>query len=254
MVDAHCHLQDLENPSEELMRASQVGVSLLICPGAGMVSSKKAVILAKQYSEVWAAVGLGYGSRYSNLNSISKKLLEMAKNKKVVGIGECGLDWWEGMDENAKLKQQDLFKMHIAVAQQLDLPIIVHCREAFEDVYNLVKDTDLKGQLHCFTGNTYWMEKFVNLGWYISFGGILTFKKSEALRDVLKVTPNNKLLIETDSPYLSPEPIRSKKNSPANVKIIAETVARIKNVSVEEVGLLSTTNLKNLFDKIIYDP
>ncbi len=248
MTDSHCHLVDEKYYPKEtdqiVQNAVNVGVEKLISAGAGFEHSKQTVLLAEKYESVYATVGMGYepDERY-RLNN----LRDLLKSKKVVAIGECGLDFLPETTDELKKKQVELFTEHIALAKEMKLPLIVHCRNAFETVFELVKDTGVLGQLHCFTGHEQWMRRFVDLGWYISFGGIVTFKKSEELREVLKQTPQERILIETDSPYLSPEPLRSERNEPANLKIIAEQVANVRSETFESVASYTSQNAVRLF-------
>jgi len=247
MVDAHCHLYELENSDTEIQRFKDEGGKLLICAGASIEGSKKAVDFANKYGEVFATVGV-HPEELSNIEfSVLGELSNLIKDKKVVAIGETGIDKYENEKDKKLPDQLDLFEAHINLAEKNKLPLVVHCRNAFSEIYERVKNKNLVGMLHCFTGNTEWMNKFVELGWYISFGGIVTFKSSHELREVVRKTPVNRILSETDSPWLSPEPFRGTKNSPWRVKYVVECLATTLNLEVEVLNTTIEENARLLF-------
>lgn len=246
MIDTHCHLDEFQDYVEVIDRAKRVGVTAVIACGNGVESSRALIRIAHEVPGVYAAVGAGYdyGTYSVELYSQLQKLLH---DTRVVAVGECGLDYWPDIHKDHWTGQEKLFDVHIQLAQETRLPLIVHCRNAFEQVYEMVRSKPVIGMLHCFTGNEMWMRKFVDLGWYISFGGIVTFKKSHELRDVLQHTPQERILLETDSPYLAPEPVRSSRNEPKNVMIVAETIALLRGQTVEEIGHFTLENARRLF-------
>lgn len=252
MIDSHCHLNDLLYKKEEvgglIKEAKERGVTTMICNGAGVESSKKAIALSEKYAEVWATVGI-----HPEEGKVPGGLSDLVKHRKVVAIGECGLDYREETTEEDKKWQRKLFEFNIKLAKENNLPVVVHCRNAYEEVYEQVRHLGLIGQMHCFTGNYDWMRKFVDLGWYISFGGILTFKRSGELREVARQTPQERILVETDAPYLAPEPVRGSQNEPKNVMIIAAALASIRGQTGEEIDRFTTENAKRLFRIIQHD-
>jgi TatD DNase family protein len=181
------------------------------------------------------------------LSDLNELLTIKKKSKKIIAFGETGLDYFYKKSE--KKDQLYSFEKHIELAISETVPIIVHTRDADEDTLTIIKSHRLKTKflIHCFTGSLEFAKKLLNLGCFISFSGIITFKKSSDLRDVVKYVPIEKMLIETDSPYLSPDPFRGKSNEPANVKIVAENVALIKNISFEAVANITSRNFKNFF-------
>ncbi len=253
MIDCHCHLFESEDVVGEIEEFKMAGGTHLICNGAGVETSKKALELAEKFPEVFATAGIHpeESSKHEILNP--KEFINILSHRKVVAVGECGLDYYENTTEEEKQWQRELFEFNLNLAKETKLPIVVHCRNAFEDVYGMVKDLDIVGQMHCYTGNEKWMRKFVDLGWYISFGGILTFKSSHQLRDVVKMTPQERLLVETDAPYLAPEPIRGTRNKSQNVMIVARLIADLRGQTVEEVDRYTTENAKRLFSKLSHD-
>ncbi|MBI2008510.1 TatD family hydrolase [Candidatus Amesbacteria bacterium] len=235
VIDAHCHLYELSDMlsdiGTEVQRFKEAGGTAMVCAGADLETSRMAVELANKYAEVYATVGImtnerSHGEQIPNSN----EFLKLTNHKKVVAIGECGLN---------KGDDTELFIFNINLAKETGLPLVVHCRDAFEKVFEVL-DYD-KVQMHCFTGNEEQMRECVKRGWYISFGGILTFKKSEELRRVASLVPEDKILVETDSPYLAPEPVRGTKNTPANVKYVLNCLAK------DNMGQITSENAKRLF-------
>lgn len=245
MVDAHCHLHEFVDVEAEIRKCKAAGITAIISNGAEIKSSKQEFEIAKQFAQVWATVGQ---HPEGGFEANSEDFLELARHPKVVAIGECGLDYTPDTSEDEKAKQRELLLFNIDLAKKTKLPLVIHCRNAFADIFEIL-EYDLV-QMHCFTGNTDQMRECVNRGWYVSFGGIVTFKKSIELREVVANVPEDRLLIETDSPYLSPEPVRGERNFPANVEIIAQAVAEARSTSVQQVDHLTTQNTLRLFSKM----
>lgn len=227
MTDAHCHLQDLENFDISNLK-------FVICSGASVESSNKALEIAQKFPNVWATVGI-----HPESNDNFLEIEKLVKFPKVVAIGECGLD-------SNDPRELDLLKLHVDLARKCNLPLVIHNRNQDKNILNILGDYP-KVMLHCFTSNMQFMQECVSRGWYISFGGILTFKRSEYLREIAKQVPEDLLLIETDAPYLAPEPLRGLKNVPGNVKIIAQTLATLCRLSLSRIDQITTTNSQKLF-------
>ncbi len=242
MVDAHCHLFEAKDVGAEVQRFKDIGGTAILCCGSDLESSRKSIELSEKYPDVYAAVGV-HPESVTKVPE-SEDYLKIVKDK-VIAIGECGLDYRSGMTAQEKEFQKDLLLFNIALAEKTKLPLVVHCRAAFEDLFKVLDYS--KVQMHCFTGNIDQMQECVKRGWYISFGGILTFKSSHELREVAKQVPEDRLLIETDSPYLAPEPVRGTVNTPANVKIVAQTLASVRGTSVEEIDRITSANFAKLF-------
>lgn len=243
MTDAHCHLDSVQFKGVEINQLI-ADVDFAISCGANVASSARCVLLARQNDQIYAAVGLGYEPVYSRWGDLKKELLALGQDPKTVAIGECGID-----SDNPK--EDDLLKFHLELARELDLPLIIHNRHRDDRVHKILGSYP-KVMMHCFTGTYEQMMECVEKEWYISFGGILTFKKSHELRSVANAVPEDKLLIETDAPYLSPEPVRGDVNYPTNVKIIAEALAQIRGVTLEEIGNQTQENALRLFSKITH--
>ncbi len=236
MTDAHCHLQYLSDIGSEVQRCKAAGITRLICAGYDLESSKKAIEINKQFPQVFATVG-----SHPDAKDFDREiLLKLAKHPKVVAIGECGLD----SDDTREL---ELLSLHVALAKETNLPLIIHNRHQDQKVLEILGNYP-KVMLHCFTGDENFMQTCVGRGWYISFGGILTFKKSDELRAIAKLVPEDRLLVETDSPYLAPEPHRGSQNQPKNVKIIAQLLAKLRGTSINRIEEITDRNAEILFN------
>lgn len=260
LIDTHAHLDfpQFDKDREEVIQRTQKEGVKVINVSSHFDTCQKAINLAQKYEGIWAAVGVHphYAEEIKNLKKIAQLLKVLAKNPKVVGIGECGLDYHESADVD-KEKQKELFQTQLKLAQELKLPVIIHCREAYRDTLQIISAKGgstsggnpfkLSGVFHCFSGDKKFLQQILDLGFYIGFDGNVTFKNAPKLQELAKSTPLNRLLIETDCPFLSPEPLRGKRNEPMNVKIIAEFLAQIKGISLEKVAQITTNNAKNLF-------
>lgn len=250
IIDSHCHLDYeplINNIDQVLLNAKNNNVINLLTIGTSLESSKKVLDIVNKYSNVYGAIGIHPNSTTNNLNNLNELLSIKKKNKKIIAFGETGLDYFYKRSE--KNDQLFSFEKHIEFSISENVPVIIHTRDADDDTISTIKKYHLKTKflIHCFTGSLDFAKKLLDLGCLISFSGIITFKKSNDLRTVVKYVPMNKMLIETDSPYLSPDPLRGKINEPANVKIVAENIASIKNISLEEVASLTTKNFNSFF-------
>ena len=256
LIDSHVHLdfEDFHGDfAEVILRAEQSGVEKLINIGADLDRSQASIVLAENYPNIYATVGVHPEAAGDiNMETIHNELLDLAKSsEKVVGIGETGLDYnAHGFDKNEQIK---LFETHIEVAQHLGLPLVVHIRngedeEAVATAYEILKKSEYdKGVIHCFTLNSNWAKRFVDLGFYLGFTGIITYKNANEIRDAVKTTLLDRILIETDCPFLAPQKYRGKRNEPAYVVEVAEKVAEIKDIPIEEIAKITMSNAKELF-------
>jgi len=250
-VDSHAHLDDerFNEDREELINSLyENGIETVLNPGADLNTSKAAVELADKYSFIYAAVGCHpHDSKFMNDETMNI-FRELAKNKKVIGIGEIGLDYY--YDNSDRDTQRIWFREQIRLAKELDIPYIVHDRDAHEDVFKIMKEehySGTRGILHCYSSSVEMAREFVKLGFYISLGGPVTFKKAKTPKLVAKEIPLDRLLIETDCPYLTPEPFRGKRNEPKYVKYVAEEIAAIKEVSIDVIAEKTSENFRKLF-------
>ena len=250
IVDSHCHLDFeplLSNINGVLKNAKKNNIKSILTIGTSLESSKKVLEIVEKYENIYGAVGIHPNSTTNYLNDIDKLIDIKKKNKKILAFGETGLDYFYKRSE--RKDQIFSFEKHIEFAISEKVPVIIHTRDANEDTILIIKKYYKKTKflIHCFTGNLEFAKKLLNLECLISFSGIITFKKSHELRDVVKFVPLDRILIETDSPYLSPDPMRGKSNEPANLKIIAENIATIKKISFEEISEATTKNFDKLF-------
>ena len=250
IIDSHCHLDYeplVNNIDQVLLNAKKNNITNLLTIGTSLDSSKKVLEIVSKYPNVYGAIGIHPNSTTGNLDKLDEILMLKKNNKKIIAFGETGLDYFYKRSD--KKDQIIAFEKHVEFSISEKIPVIIHTRDADDDTISIVKKYYKKTNflIHCFTGNLEFAKNLLNLNCLISFSGIITFKKSNDLRDVVKYVPLEKMLIETDSPYLSPDPFRGKTNEPANVKIVAENVALIKGISFNEVANLTTKNFKNFF-------
>jgi len=250
IIDSHCHLDYeplVNNIDQVLLNAKKNNISQLLTIGTSLESSKKVLEIVEKYENIYGAIGIHPNSITNNLNNLNDLIDIKKKSKKIIAFGETGLDYF--YKKSKKKDQLYSFEKHIEFAISEGVPVIIHTRDADEDTISIIKKYFKKTKflIHCFTGNLGFAKNLLDLECLISFSGIITFKKSTELRSVVKYVPMEKMLIETDSPYLSPDPLRGKSNEPANVKIVAENIAIIKGISLDEVANLTTKNFKNFF-------
>jgi TatD DNase family protein len=250
IIDSHCHLDYeplINNIDQILLNAKKNDVTKLLTIGTSLESSKKVLDIINKYSNVYGAIGIHPNSTTNNVEKLDDILALKNNNKKVIAFGETGLDYFYKRSE--KNDQIFAFEKHIEFSIAENVPVIIHTRDADDDTISIIKKYYKKTNflIHCFTGTLDFAKKLLDLNCIISFSGIITFKKSNNLRDVVKYVPLEKMLIETDSPYLSPDPFRGKSNEPANVKIVAETIASIKQISFGEVASSTTANFEKFF-------
>ena len=254
LVDSHCHIDfnDFEDDIEEIIqRMKDSGVTAALNAGNGLEDFETQLKLSNKYPFIYTAVGVHPHNADEYTNVTAEDLIANTKHKKVVGIGECGLDYY--YDYSAKDNQIRLFKEHIKAAQETGLPWIIHTREADDDTISILdemyKQKPFSGEIHCFSSSKELADFALSIGFYISASGIITFNKSGDLRDIFETIPNERLLVETDSPFLAPIPLRGHRNEPANVKYVAEKLAQIKNMSYEDMADITSHNFYKLFRK-----
>ncbi len=267
--DSHAHLEAISNLAEKLKEVQSKGVSNIITIGTSLETSKGAQEIAKKYSKeglkIYSSCGIHPQDGkeevkklglYQCINTL-KQITE--SSNKVIAIGECGLDYYlESSRQRPETSVQDkkfqreLFEEQIKLAQELKLPIVIHCRNAWDEILSpLTTDYRLRtkstGVFHSWTGDWQAAKRALNLGFYISFSGIVTFKNAKAIVEVAKKTPIDRILVETDSPFLAPEPLRSKQNEPKNVKIITAFLAKLRNIAPDKMAQMTTQNARRLF-------
>ena len=250
LIDTHCHLYTFEDEKIPaiLARAKEAHVSRAICIGAGhgLVSAEKSVSLAKKYDNVFASVGIHPHDAAADVSI--RDVAEYADYNKVVAIGETGLDFFR--DWSPKEEQYRLFEETVAFAKEIKKPLIIHCRDALNETLEVLIKNNAKevgGVFHCYAGDEEFAKKILDLNFIISITGTLTFKKATEFRNTVKEIPLTQIMLETDAPYMAPEPYRGKKSEPAHVLEIAKMLSEIKEVSLAEVAKKTTANAEHLF-------
>ena len=255
LIDSHCHL-DFPELNAELdavltrARAAGVGLMVTISTRVGRFNELKAIVEA--HDDVFCSIGTHPHNAAEEPDIMIEELVELARHPKVVAIGEAGLDYH--YDHSPRDMQKKGFRTHIAAARESGLPLIIHARDADADVARMLEEESARGAfpfvLHCFTGGADLAHRGLALGGYISFSGVVTFKNAEALRDIALAVPSDRLLVETDAPYLAPEPLRGKTNEPAFVVHTAARLAALRRVREAEMERLTTENFFKLFKKV----
>lgn len=250
LIDTHCHLEMdvFDNDREEVIkRAKDSGIEAIITISSDFESNLKAVELACKYDFIYSSIGIHpHDAKDFSEKMFNKVKVLREKTNKVVAIGEIGLDYH--YDNSPRSIQRNVFIEQLKYAKEVGLPVIIHSREAKNDTLNIVKDSDIKrGVFHCFSGDIDMAEKIISMGFFISIAGPVTFKNARRLREVAKIVPDEYLLIETDAPYLTPEPLRGKRNEPSYLFYTAKTVAEIRGISLEDLSRITTLNAKRLF-------
>ncbi len=279
LIDTHCHLDafaaykshpegcdrnillginperkrriDFTSPETELdaviQRANAAGITNFINIGSTLESSIASCELAQKYAQIYASVGVHPHDADTFDTQAEKKLRELAQKDKVVAIGETGLDYYRNLSSQDSQKQA--FIKQIELAKELKLPLVIHSRQAEIDVLQILKRAmPLRAAIHCFSGDQNFLKSCLECGFFISFTCNITYKKAQNLREMVSLTPLNRLMLETDAPYLSPEGFRGKRNEPLQIKLLAEEVSRIKGVSFKEIAGYTTSNAKEFFN------
>ena len=252
IVDSHCHIDrvDLEafggSVESMLSHAKELSVNQFLCVCIDLEHFDQVHSLALQHSNIYASVGV-HPTEITSKEPSVEKLLELSSSERVIAIGETGLDYFRVKKDEADW-QRDRFRRHIRASNKSEKPLIIHMRESKEDIIDILqKENAQSGVMHCFAEDWETAKAALDLGFYISFSGILTFNNANDLREIAKKVPADRLLVETDSPYLTPAPYRGKPNSPAYTYYVAEKLAEVRNTSIDEIAEVTTTNFKNLF-------
>lgn len=254
LVDSHCHLDRLDlapfdgELSNAISRARENGVGMMLCVSINMENFPDVLAIARQYDSIYATVGV-HPNDTDGHEPDREELVRLASDEKVIGIGETGLDYYRSQGDLGW--QQERFRTHIRAAKEVGKPLIIHSREAKEDTISIMREEGAEaasGIMHCFVDDLETAEQAMEMGFYISFSGIVTFKNAVELKEVAKQIPSDRILVETDSPYLAPVPHRGKSNQPAWVRDVAEHLAELRGVSFEEIAEQTTANFHRLFE------
>lgn len=250
IFDTHAHLDDRAFDADRAALLSQLpdlGLALVMNPGCSLVSSQAAVALAEEYDYIYAAVGSHPDAADEVNEAVLEQYRQLARQcPKVRAIGEIGLDYH--YEDIPRETQQRAFRAQMALARELELPVIVHEREAHEDGMRIVEEfPQVTGVFHCYSGSLEMAKVLIRRGWYIGFGGVLTFKNARKAVEVASQLPLDRLVLETDCPYMSPEPFRGRRNDPGRLHLVAEKLAQLRGLSVEEIENITLENGKRLY-------
>lgn len=250
MIDSHAHLDEerFDEDRDELIKSlKENAISYVINPSSDMETSRRVVELSNKYENIFAAVGIHPHDAEGFKEDDLDELRELSKDERVVAIGEIGLDYY--YDNSPRDIQKEVFRKQLELSHELDLPVIIHTRDAMGDTYDILKEFEgrVRGVMHCYTGSIEMAEKFMKLGFYISIAGPVTFKNAVNVREMAKQIPLERLLIETDSPYLAPVPNRGKRNDPTNVRYVADMLANLKEIQIDKIIEHSRENTVELF-------
>jgi TatD DNase family protein len=255
LVDSHCHL-DFPDFADDLdavtARARAAGVGLMLTINTHLTRAERVIALAERHDEVWCTVGIHPHEAGNAPFAEEERLVELSAHPKVAGFGETGLDYF--YEKSPRDRQRDSFRVHIAAARRTGLPVVVHSRDADDDTIAILAEEMAEGRftglIHCFSSGPQLAEKAIELGLMLSISGIITFKKSDELRATVAGIPLDRLLVETDCPYLAPAPHRGKRNEPAYTALTAACLAKVKGVTVAEIERATTANFLSLFTKV----
>jgi TatD DNase family protein len=249
-TDTHCHLAMIgDEPVDDVVaRARAAGVTTLVTVGVDLASSAEAVTIASSFRDVWAVVGIHPHNAIEATEHVLGRLHTIARHPAVVGIGETGLDYFR--DHSPRVRQEESFREHIRMAKELDRALVIHDRDAHEDVVAILAEEGAPERtvFHCFSGGLDLVKRCAEEGWYCSFAGNVTFSNAPALREAAAHVPPELLVTETDSPYLSPHPLRGTTNEPARIPVIVAQLAELHGTSAEEMAVITSANARRLFD------
>lgn len=247
LIDTHAHIDMLEDIDNAIKNAFKNDVKKIIVPCAYPADIEKIYNISQKYENVYGLLGV-HPSEVKDWNdNLIDNIKEYAKSPKIVGIGEIGLDYY--WDKSFNDLQKDVFIKQIKLANELNLPICIHDRDAHKDTFDILKEYNKNSEviLHCFSGSVEFARECINEGWYLALGGVVTFKNAIKMKEVAVEIPLEKLMIETDSPYLTPVPFRGKENQPAYVKYVAEEIAKLRGISYNEVAQITSRNAERIF-------
>lgn len=249
--ESHAHYDDgrFKNDREEILNLlPSCGIDYVINVGCDMKSSRESIKMAEKYDYIYAAVGVHPHDAENMKESDLDELRQMSNHKKVVAIGEIGLDFY--YDNSPRDVQRYWFKRQLEIVKELNKPVIIHSRDASQETFDIIKESGVKkGVIHCYSGSAQMAMDYVKMGFYIGVGGVVTFSNAKKLVEVVEAIQLEQILIETDSPYLSPIPNRGKRNDSRNLQFVVEKIAKIKDISPEKVANITKLNAKQLFFK-----
>ena len=247
--ESHAHLDDKrfkEDREELLGLLPSCGIDCVVNVGCDVKSSKQSIRLAERYDYIYASVGIHPHELYDMSSQTIEELRRLSQHKKVVAIGEIGLDYY--YDTHPRELQQFWFRQQLRLAESVNKPVIIHSRDASQETFDIMASSNLhKGVIHCYSGSAPMAVEYTKMGFYIGIGGVVTFPNAKKMVEVVDAIPLEKILIETDSPYLAPAPNRGKRNDPRNLEFIVNKISEIKNISPENVAKITSKNAQSLF-------
>ena len=249
LIDTHAHIDMLEAPIESTLQLMKdFGVKKAVIPSVEVSSMEKVIAAAEADENIYAMIGIYPSEAKTYTQEVEDRMIELAKNHKVKAVGEIGLDYY--WDKSFVDLQKEVYVKQILLANKLNLPIVIHDREAHKDAYDLLLEYNQssKALFHCFSGSVEFMRECVKKGWYIALGGVVTFKNAVKMKDVAREIPLDKLVLETDSPFLTPFPFRGKPNTPAYVRYVAEEIANLRQIPLNELIDITTNNAERFFE------
>lgn len=248
LIDTHAHLDfpDFDLDRSEIIQRTLDENMLIINVGSDFEATKRAVDLSSQFQNIYSCLGFHPHDAIAFNHEVIGTYRELAKNKKVVAVGEIGLDYFRNL--SPRHNQKEVFTKMLTLAKDLNLPVVVHSRQADDEVLEILKKfMPLKGVVHCFSSTQEFLGEILELGFLVSFTANITYKKAQNLRDLVKIVPKDRFMLETDCPFLPPEGFRGKRNDPLYVKYVAQEISKIRNESVEEIAQYTTQNARNFF-------
>lgn len=253
MIDSHAHLDDEafdEDRDEVINGLYENGIDFIVNIGCDLKSSEKCFELSEIYENIYATVGVHPHDAKTYDDDLEKRLIELAGGKKIVAIGEIGLDYF--YDNSPRDVQKEVFKRQLALAGKLNKNVVIHSREASQDTFDILKDAhekyDFTAVIHCYSQSVEMLKEYLKMGDYISLGGAVTFKNSKNPKEVAKVVPLERLLLETDCPYMTPVPFRGKRNEPKYVNLVAEYIAKLRDMAKEDLVKITDSNTKRFYN------
>ena len=251
LFDSHCHLEDerfAEDRAEVMARMEDAGVRRCILAGSDMETSEQIVKMASEYPDVYGVVGIHPHDAKTWTDDCAPRIAEWVRQERIVGVGEIGLDYY--YDHSPRDVQKEVFEKQLLLARELNVPAVFHVRDAHGDVLDILRKNRAQlpaGVVHCYSGSVESSREYLDMGFYISFAGPITFKNANKLLDVAKYVPLDRILVETDSPYLAPVPMRGRRNEPAYVQYVAQCIAQLRGISDEEMAQAAFNNTCRLF-------
>lgn len=250
LIDTHAHIdmENFKNSFDDVIKtAEEYGVKKIVIPGVEPSGFDRIVELCEKYENIYGAAGVHPEELNSYNEDAENRIKELLKHPKIIAVGEIGLDYY--WDKSQIERQKEIFERQILIAKQANKPVLVHDREAHQDCFEILKRTKAQETgvvMHCFSGSPEFAQECIKEGFYIALGGVVTFKNAKKAKEVAKIVPLDRLLLETDAPYMTPVPFRGKENQPAYVKFVAQEIAQLRGISFEEVAGATTANAKKV--------